>query len=106
MCQVTWALIRRCRVLPRQGSLLCSARACRLYPRNAPEGLRRDQASEDAEMPIRKPARERGRKMGPGIDGGEDAGMRVVDAGSRSTDRVFGMDGSESSATHEVRRPT
>jgi hypothetical protein len=29
----------------------------------------------------------------------------VVDAGSGSADRVFGMDGSESSATHEVRRP-
>ena len=43
-----------------------------LCPRRA-EGLRGDQASEDAEMSIRKPARKRGRKMGPGIDSGEDA---------------------------------
>ena len=43
--------------------------------------------------------------MGPGIDGGEDAGMRVVDAGSRSADRVFGMDGSEIDWEIRSRRP-
>ncbi len=53
---------------------------------------------------VNLPEKEAGR-WGQGIDGGEDAGMRVVDAGSHSADRVFGMDGSESSATHEVRRP-
>jgi ATP-dependent DNA ligase len=40
-------------------------------------------------MPIHKPARERGSKIGPATDGGQDAGMRVVEARRRSADRVL-----------------
>lgn len=42
--------------------------------------------------------------MGSGIDSMEDGRLRLVGAGARSAGRVFGVDGSESSAPHEVRR--